>query len=69
MYEKRLPRVRLDDGTWPTMRVEVVDGGAQHRGLAGAGWPNNEDEPVLPGDSAGGVGLQYVEPVRGDGGG
>jgi hypothetical protein len=43
------------------LRGEVGDGGAQGAGLAGAGRPDDEHEPVVSGDGGGGVGLEYVK--------
>ena len=43
--------------------VEVVGGGGEHAGLAGAGRSDDEHEPVVAGDGRGGVGLQRIEPV------
>ena len=55
--------------TGTAVGVEVVDGGAQHRGLAGAGRADDEHEPVVAGDRCGGVGLQHIQTCRLDGGG
>ncbi len=43
------------------LRAQVVDGGAQGGGLAGAGGSDDEDELVVAGDGRRGVGLEDVE--------
>ena len=53
--------------------AEVGDGGPERGRLAGAGGTDDEDEAVVAGDGAGGVGLEWVEAVglrrSGDGAG
>ena len=46
------------------LRVEVVDGGGEHAGLAGAGRADDQHQPVVAGDRRGGVGLQRSSPSR-----
>ena len=64
----RLRRRRHGEHDTP-VSVEVVGGGGEHAGLAGAGRADDEDEAVVAGDGRGGVGLQRIQPVPVDGGG
>ena len=48
------------------VRAEVVGGGLEHAGLAGAGRADHEHEPVAAGHRCGGVGLQRIETVAVD---
>jgi hypothetical protein len=54
---------RRDREHGPVVAAEVVGGAAQHGGLAGAGRPDDEDEPVLAGHGGGCVCLENVEAV------
>ena len=45
-----------------TLRSEIVDGGAQHRRLAGASRADHEHETVVTGDSGAASHLHHVQP-------
>ena len=61
---------RRRDGEHDTpVSVEVVGGGGEHAGLAGAGRSDDQDEAVVAGDGGRGVGLQRIQPVPVDRGG
>jgi hypothetical protein len=51
---------RSDSEHGPVVVAEVVGGAAQHRGLAGAGRPDDEDEPSVAGHGGGCVGLEDI---------
>ncbi len=57
-------RGRRDGEHDTALCVQVVGGGGEHAGLAGAGRADDEHEPIVAGDGGGGVGLQRVEPSR-----
>ncbi len=58
---------RRDGEHRSVVEAEVVDGGAQHGGLAGAGGSDDDHERVVAGDGSCGVGLLRVESVGVDG--
>ena len=62
-------RGRCDGEHDPAVCVKIVGSGGEHAGLAGAGGPDDEDEPIVAGDGRCGIGLQRVETVLVDGGG
>ena len=56
------------DTEHPTMlRVQVVDGGGKHPGLARPGRADHQHQTVVAGDTERGVGLQHIETRRLDG--
>ena len=52
----------------PSLPGEVVDGGGEHRGLAGTGRADHQHQPIRPRDRGGGLGLHHIEPARVHGG-